>query len=66
MKVSEFSDREDWAVLDDVFEERAAILEYDAGYTRHEAENRAAQAYGFSNKSELKSYVQLLKAKETV
>lgn len=66
MKVFEFSELENWAILDDVFEERAAILEYDAGYTRHEAENRAAQAYGFSNKAELKSYVQLLKAQETV
>ena len=33
----------------DAFEERAAILEYDAGLTRKKAEDRAAQAQGFKN-----------------
>lgn len=31
----------------DAFEERAAILEFEAGLTRREAEDRAAQAQGF-------------------
>ena len=31
----------------DAFEERAAIMEYDGGLSRSEAENRAAQAQGF-------------------
>ena len=31
----------------DLIEERAAILEYDAGMTREEAENIAARAYGY-------------------
>ena len=31
----------------DAFEERAAIMEYDGGLSRLEAENRAAQAQGF-------------------
>jgi len=53
-----------WRMLDDHFEERAAILEYDAGKSRWEAEQMAAQAYGFENKADLKSYVQVLKAKE--
>lgn len=33
----------------DAFEERAAIMEYDGGLSRSEAENRAAQAQGFRN-----------------
>jgi len=48
--------------LDDAFEERAAILEYDAGYSRYNAEQLAAQMYGFDNKAELKAKVQDLKA----
>ncbi|MGR3586913.1 MAG: hypothetical protein ACU0BH_00255 [Paracoccaceae bacterium] len=31
----------------DAFEERAAIMQYDGGLTRAEAEDRAAQAQGF-------------------
>jgi hypothetical protein len=31
----------------DAFEERAAIVEYDAGATRGQAEDLAAQAQGF-------------------
>lgn len=31
----------------DAFEERAAILEFEGGLTRREAEDRAAQAQGF-------------------
>ena len=31
----------------DAFEERAAIMEYDGGLSRSEAENKAAQAQGF-------------------
>jgi hypothetical protein len=48
--------------LDDLYEERAAILEYDAGYPRYESEQRAAQVYGFKNRSELKRYIQKRKA----
>jgi hypothetical protein len=33
----------------DAFEERAAILEYDAGLKRDEAEDLAAQAQGFKD-----------------
>lgn len=35
----------------DAFEERAAILEYEAGLTRKEAEDLAAQAQGFRDAS---------------
>ena len=31
----------------DAFEERAAIMEYEGGVTRAEAEDRAAQAQGY-------------------
>lgn len=31
----------------DAFEERAAIMQYDGGLSRSEAENKAAQAQGF-------------------
>jgi hypothetical protein len=53
----------DWKLLDDLFEERAAIIEYDAGYSRWQAEQAAAQGFGFANKAELKSHIQSLKAK---
>jgi len=49
-------------ILDDGFEERCAILEYDAGFTRYNAEQFAAQQMGFNNKSDLKAKVQELKA----
>ena len=55
---------DDWVLLEDQYEERAAILEYDAGYTRYEAEQLAAQMHGFENKAALKRHVQELKAKE--
>jgi len=55
---------DDWVLLEDQYEERAAILEYDAGYTRYEAEQLAAQMHGFKNKAALKRHVQELKAKE--
>jgi len=48
----------DWQLLDELFEERAAIMEYDGGLNRYEAEQRAAQCYGFKNKAELKATVQ--------
>lgn len=35
----------------DAFEERAAIMQYDGGLSRFEAEDRAAQAQGFRNAS---------------
>jgi len=50
--------------LDGLFEERTAILEYDAGFSRYDAEQMAAQAMGFANKAELKMKVQELKAGE--
>lgn len=52
----------DWVVLESSYEERAAILEYDAGYDRYTAEQLAAQMHGFSNKNELKAHIQKLKA----
>ena len=51
-----------WEILEDRFEERAAIMEYDGGLNRYEAEQRAAQDLGFNNKADLKSYIQDLKA----
>jgi len=48
--------------LDDLYEERAAILEYDAGKSRFEAEQMAAQLYGYPNKAALKAAVQEMKA----
>ena len=33
----------------DAFEERAAIMEYEGGLVRKQAEDRAAQAQGFRN-----------------
>ena len=33
----------------DAFEKRAAVMEYEGGRTRLEAENKAAQAQGFLN-----------------
>ena len=39
----------DVEVIREMIEERAAILEYDAGMTREEAENTAARAYGYKD-----------------
>lgn len=50
-------------LLDELFEERAAIKQYDANFPRYEAENLAAQELGFQNKAHLKQTVQQLKAK---
>lgn len=55
---------DDWQTLEDCYEERAAILEYDAYLPRYEAEQLAAQLYGFNNKSEIKAYIQELKAND--
>jgi hypothetical protein len=52
----------DWETLECSFEERAAILEYDAGYSRYTAEQLAAQQVGFNNKADLKQEIQRLKA----
>lgn len=54
----------DWEIIECSFEERAAILEYEAGYTRYEAEQMAAQMQGYSNKAALKKHIQELKAGE--
>lgn len=40
----------------DAFEERAAILEHDAGMTRPEAERLAAQAQGFASAAEFRRF----------
>jgi hypothetical protein len=56
------NNKKNWETLDSSFEERAAILEYDAGYSRYTAEQLAAQQYGFSNKADLKKEIQRLKA----
>jgi len=55
-------DKEDPEILDCRYEERAAILEYDAGYSRYQAEQKAAQMYGFKNKSDFKRFIQQRKA----
>jgi len=39
------------------FEERAAILEYDAGFSRADAEDRAAKAQGYSSFAHYKSTI---------
>jgi len=52
----------DWKLIEDLFEERAAILEYDAGYTRYAAEQSAAQQMGYANKADLKIHIQKIKA----
>lgn len=39
--------------LMEAFEERAAILEFDAGLTRAEAERQARQAYGLAPETRL-------------
>lgn len=36
----------------DLIEERAAIMEYDGGHTRHIAQNLAAKMHGFANWAE--------------
>jgi hypothetical protein len=55
----------DWETLECSFEERAAILEYDAGYSRYTAEQSAAQQMGYTNKADLKRHIQKIKA-ETI
>ena len=52
----------DWQLIEDLFEERAAILEYDAGYTHYAAEQTAAQQMGYTNKADLKAHIQKIKA----
>jgi hypothetical protein len=54
----------EWELLEDMYEERCAILEYEACYSRYEAEQLAAQMYGFDNKADLKRHIQKLKAEE--
>lgn len=39
----------DLATMRDLIEERAAILEFDAGLPRAKAEDRAAQMHGFKD-----------------
>ena len=56
----------DWELLEDIYEERAAILQFDANYSEFEAENLAAQMYGFYNKAHLKQHIQQLKAKDGI
>ena len=52
----------DWELLEELFEERSAIIEYDGKKPRYEAEQLAAQFLGFDNKAKLKRHVQVLKA----
>jgi len=42
----------------DFFNERAAILEYDAGFSREAAEHRSAVALGFATKEALLNYLE--------
>ena len=60
--VKVMKDNFDWQLLEDLFEERSAILEYDAGYPRYEAEQLSAQQMGYANKADLKSKIQEMKA----
>ena len=53
----------DPVLLRDAFEERAAILEYDAGYPREQAEKLAAKMYGFGSKYRLYHYCEDLEEK---
>lgn len=39
---------DDAALLDDLITERAAIIEYDGGFSRREAQNMAARGHGFA------------------
>lgn len=55
-----------WEKLESLFEERAAILQYESGYSEYEAEQLAAQMYNFANKSQFKKYIQKLKAEAKV
>jgi hypothetical protein len=50
--------------LDDIYEERAAIVEANSNVSLWEAENQAAQSLGFNNKSALKLEVQFRKSIE--
>jgi len=52
----------DWRIIEDRFEERSAILEYDAGYPRYEAEQLSAQQMGYANRADLKAKIQKMKA----
>lgn len=45
-------------ILQDRFEERAAILEYDAHFPRFEAEQKAAIQLGFPDAQFLKDWVE--------
>jgi len=51
-----------WRIIEENFEERAAILEYDAQYPRYEAEQLAAQYMGYANRADLKVKIQEMKA----
>jgi len=48
-------------LLLDMFEERAAIMEYEARYPRTKAEQLAAECYGFDSKWQLLEWVKSLK-----
>lgn len=41
----------------DLYEERAAIIQYDGGFPREEAEHMAAVALGFDSKNKLLTWV---------
>lgn len=45
----------------ELFEERAAIIEYDGGFSRQDAEEIAADCLGFPNKQSLVAWVADLK-----
>lgn len=53
-------------LLLELWEERAAILEYDSGYTREESEKLAANMYGFESKYRLINWVNDLKESQNV
>jgi hypothetical protein len=44
-----YEELKDVELIKDLVEERAAILEYDAGYSRSAANNLSARMYGFES-----------------
>lgn len=49
----------------DAFDERAAIIEFDAGLSRDRAEDMAAKAQGYGNVVEFRAAVQSMKKDKT-
>lgn len=48
-------------LISDLYEERAAIIQYDGGFEKEIAEQLAAQALGFKTKQHLNSWLRKIK-----